>query len=131
VEKKFGVRPESIPDWLALVGDTADGYPGIDGWGEKSASIVLSRYKHLEAIPRDYRDWEVKVNRAQYLSGNLERHRKDAGLFRRLATLREDVPLKEDLGDLEWRGARRNLKVLCRNLGEEDLTSRITTWRTD
>jgi 5'-3' exonuclease len=129
VVQKFGVRPESIPDWLALVGDNADGYPGIKGWGTKSASAVLARYKHLEAIPPDYLKWKVAVSRAQYLSENLENHREEALLFRRLATLREDVPLQETLHDLTWRGALESLKPLCRDLGVEDLPKRITTWR--
>ena len=129
VVQKFGVRPESMPDWLALVGDTADGYPGIKGWGEKSASAVLARYIHLEKIPQDPQKWKVSVGRAQSLSENLESHRNDALLFRRLATLREDVPLKEKLKDLEWRGARERLKKVCRTLGVEELPKRISTWR--
>ncbi len=129
VEQKFGVRPESIPDWLALVGDSADGYPGIQGWGAKSASVVLARFKHLEAIPKDPQMWGVKVSRAQYLSENLENHRADALLFRKLATLREDVPLGEKLEDLQWRGAQERLRNLCQELGVEELTKRITKWR--
>ena len=129
VVKKFGVHPESIPDWLALVGDSADGYPGVNGWGAKSASAVLAKYKRLDAIPSDYQQWKVVVNRAQYLSENVENHRDDALLFRRLATLREDVPLKEKLADLKWRGALQNLKPLCRDLGVEELPKRITSWR--
>ena len=129
VVQKFGVKPESIPDWLALVGDTADGYPGIQGWGEKSTSTVLARFKHLETIPQDYQKWKVDVSRAQYLSENLESHRDDAFLFRRLATLREDVPLDEKLADLEWRGAKNQFKSLCRDLGVDSLPERISTWR--
>lgn len=129
VLQKFGVSPGSIPDWLALVGDAADGYPGIQGWGAKSASVVLSRFGHLEAIPKDPQQWGVKVGRAPYLSENLENHRKDALLFRRLATLRDDVPLPEKLEDLEWRGARENFKLLCHNLGDDGLPGRITRWR--
>ena len=129
VMQKFGVRPESIPDWLALVGDSADGYPGIQGWGAKSASVVLSRFPHLESIPKDSQQWGVKVGRAAYLSENLENHRDHAMLFRRLATLREDVPLKEKLEDLEWRGAREAVKALCHQLGDEELPGRIATWR--
>jgi 5'-3' exonuclease len=129
VVQKFGVHPESMPDWLALVGDAADGYPGIKGWGEKSATAVLSRYKHLESIPQDHKKWKLTVSRAQSLSENLEGHRDDALLFRRLATLREDVPLKEKIGDLEWRGAHKRLKQLCHDLGVEELPKRISTWR--
>ena len=129
VVKKFGVQPESIPDWLALVGDAADGYPGIRGWGAKSASAVLSRFGHLESIPRDHQEWGLKVNRAQYLSENLESHREDALLFRRLATLREDVPLKETMDDLRWRGAKENLRSLCIDIGVKELPGRIKKWQ--
>ncbi len=129
VVQKFGVRPESIPDWLALVGDTADGFPGVQGWGAKSASTVLSRFGHLESIPQDYRKWRITVNRAQFLSENLESHRNDALLYRTLATLREDVPLTERLEDLEWRGAHERLRPLCNDLGDDGLPKRIATWR--
>jgi 5'-3' exonuclease len=129
VVKKFGVRPESIPDWLALVGDAADGYPGIQGWGAKSASVVLSRFRHLESIPQDSGQWRVKVGRAPYLSENLENHRTEALLYRKLATLREDVPLEEKLDDLKWRGAEERLKLLCHDLGDDELPKRISTWR--
>jgi len=128
VIQKFGVRPESMPDWLALVGDAADGYPGIKGWGAKSASAVLARFVHLESIPADHGQWGIKVNRAPYLSESLESHRDDALLFRRLATLRIDVPLTEKLEDLEWKGARQGLRRLCSELGAADLPSRITRW---
>lgn len=128
VVQKFGVRPESIPDWLALVGDAADGYPGIKGWGAKSASAVLSRFRHLETIPHDHQEWGFKVSRAATLSDTLEAHRDDALLFRRLATLRTDVPLEESLEDLRWRGARENLKSLCVDLGVKDLPDRMTKW---
>ena len=125
VLQKFGVRPESIPDWLALVGDAADGYPGIQGWGAKSASVVLSRFGYLEAIPKDPQQWGLKVGRAPYLSENLENRREDALLFRRLATLRDDVPLPERLEDLEWRGAGESFTLLCHKLGVDDLTGRV------
>ncbi len=129
VVQKFGVRPESIPDWLALVGDTADGYPGIQGWGEKSTSVVLARYRRLEKIPSDFQKWGVPVRRGQFLSENLERHRNDALLFRRLATLREDVPMREKVTDLLWRGAKRSFKPLCAQLGVSTLPERISEWR--
>jgi 5'-3' exonuclease len=131
VVEKFGVTPESIPDWLALVGDAADGYPGIKGWGAKSASAVLARYKHLESIPTNHQKWNVAVSRAQSLSEDLERHREEALLFRKLATLREDVPLRESLDDLEWRGANPSLKRLCVELGVEEISKRISKWRED
>lgn len=132
VQEKFGVRPESIPDWLALVGDAADGYPGIPGWGAKSASAVLSKYKHIEAIPGDPTKWRVasvSPGRAGTLSTNLTSRQKEARLYRKLAMLREDVPLRETLEDLEWRGARPELKELCLELGEKQLPARITRWR--
>lgn len=132
VVKKFGVHPQSIPDWLALVGDSADGYPGIPGWGEKSASSVLSRYKHLEAIPADPGKWRLKgmsPGRAARLAGNLGTRREEALLYRQLAVLREDVPLKVKLGDLKWQGAREQLKKICHELGEESLPKRISRWR--
>src|SRR5262252_6030804 len=93
VRAKFGVNPASIPDWLALVGDSADGFPGVPRWGAKSASAVLGAYEHLERIPDDARSWSVKVRGAESLAASLREHRADASLFRRLATLREDVPL--------------------------------------
>jgi 5'-3' exonuclease len=134
VLEKYGVPPESIPDWLALVGDAADGYPGITGWGAKSAAAVLSKYKHLESIPDDPAKWEaggVSPGRATRLAEALAAGREEVGLYRRLATLREDVPLKEKLGDLEWKGARPRLKEVCRELGEENLPRRVQRWRED
>ena len=120
VRRKFGVGPQSIPDWLALVGDSADGYPGIERWGEQSAGKVLAVYEHLEAIPRDPAGWRVEVRGAQALADSLDRHRDDALLYRRLATLRTDVPLAEDLDALRWRGAdREQLAALCREIGFE------------
>src|SRR5258708_6656993 len=129
---KYGVHPESIADWLALVGDTADGYPGIPGWGEKSASAVLTRYKHLESIPDDSGKWRVpsiSAGRAVRLAENLSARRAEALLYKQVATLREDVPLKEKLSDLEWKGARQQLKKICQVLGEENLPKRISRWR--
>jgi 5'-3' exonuclease len=104
VVEKFGVYPESIPDWLALVGDSADGYPGIPRWGAKSAAAVLGVYAHLEAIPAAASDWNVAVRGAAALATSLAAHRTEASLFRQLATLRLDVPLAESLDDLRWRG---------------------------
>lgn len=129
VQRKFGVRPGSIPDWLALVGDSADGYPGIPGWGAKSASAVLSRFDHLESIPADPRAWGLPVGRASRLAENLGARRQEALLYRQLATLRIDVPLVETLGDLEWLGARDKLREVCRSLGDEAFLARIHRWR--
>lgn len=106
VEGKFGVEPDSIPDWLALVGDSADGFPGVPRWGAKSASAVLAVYRHIERIPDAVADWTVEVRGARALAENLRTHRADARLFRELATLRTDVPLTEALDDLRWRGPR-------------------------
>jgi 5'-3' exonuclease len=128
VTAKFGVRPASIPDWLALVGDSADGYPGIPGWGEKSASTVLFKYKHLEAIPANPLKWGITPGRAQRLSDSLRAQMEDARLFRRLATLRTDVPLREGLRELKWRGARPALKRLCNEIGAGRLINRIPRW---
>ncbi|MEX1247446.1 MAG: 5'-3' exonuclease H3TH domain-containing protein [Anaerolineales bacterium] len=132
VFRKFGVTPQSIPDWLALVGDAADGYPGLPGWGAKSASGVLSKFGHLEDIPQDVGKWEIKgmaPGRAASLSISLEQHREEVLLYRRLATLRTDVPLAETLGDLEWQGALPRLKELCAELGDASIPERVTRWR--
>jgi 5'-3' exonuclease len=124
IVQKFGVRPPSIPDWLALVGDAADGYPGIPGWGAKSASAVLSRYEHLEAIPEDTRQWGLAPARAERLAESLRSHHQEVQLYRRLATLRTDAPLRERLADLEWKGARGRFKALCQAWGFAELASR-------
>jgi 5'-3' exonuclease len=125
---KFGVRPASIPDWLALIGDAADGYPGVSGWGAKSASTVLSRYDHLESIPEDSRQWGLGSARALRLAESLRVHQEDVLLYRRLATLRQDVPLQERIADLEWRGAHQRLKQLCGELGSDKLPERVPRW---
>jgi 5'-3' exonuclease len=129
VMEKFGVPPESIPDWLALVGDSADGYPGIPGWGAKSASVVLARYKHIESIPKDPNKLGLGPGRATTLLENLSEHYEEALLFRELSTLRDDVPLKENLDDLRWLGAYPRLKKLCRELGDERIPERVQHWR--
>jgi 5'-3' exonuclease len=125
---KFGVRPDSIPDWLALVGDSADGYPGLSGWGPKSASAVLSRYEHLEAIPDNPALWSLETARALRLAERLRMHQEDVLLYRSLATLRYDVPLHERIADLEWRGAHQHLKRLCAELGSETFPERVPRW---
>jgi len=132
VVEKFGVRPASIPDWLALVGDSADGYPGIPGWGAKSASAVLSHYEHMESIPDDPVKWKlssISAGRAASLAESLSQRRDEAQLYKKLATVREDVPLKEKLSDLKWRGAYERLKALCHELGDEKIPMRIARWR--
>lgn len=126
-----GIGPESIPDWLALVGDTADGIPGLEGWGEKGAAAVLARYRKLESIPRSAREWDgVNVRGADKLCATLERERECALLYRTLATLVTDVPLKETLADLEWRGARRDaLSEVSEKLATKAFATRPNRFR--
>jgi 5'-3' exonuclease len=124
---KFGVAPASIPDWLALVGDAADGIPGVPTWGAKSSATVLSKYHHLEAIPARLEEWEVSVRGARRLLDNLEAHREQAFLYRRLTTLRFDVPLSESLEDLRWQGPRESFAGFCQELGAGDLPTRLPT----
>jgi 5'-3' exonuclease len=102
VIQKFGVSPASIPDYLGLVGDSADGYPGLPGWGAKSSAAVLAKFLHLEAIPADYREWRVNVANAAGLAATLSREKENALLFRTLATLRTDIPLFENVDQLRW-----------------------------
>jgi 5'-3' exonuclease len=125
---KFGVWPGSMPDWLALVGDAADGYPGLPGWGPRSAAAMLSRYEHLESIPNDPSRWGLGRARALRLAEHLKAHQADVLLYRRLATLRRDVPLQETILDLEWHGAQDRLKPLCREWGDEKLPARVPRW---
>jgi len=101
---KFGVPPKSIPDYLALVGDTSDGYPGLPGWGAKSAAAVLAKFGHLESIPADWRTWGVNATRPGMLSETLARERDRVFLYRDLATLREDIALFESVDELQWQG---------------------------
>jgi len=129
VIEKFGVSPESIPDFLALVGDSADGYPGIQGWGEKSTSTVLAKYKHIESIPEDPNKIPLGLGRATTLLENLKNNYKDALLFRELSTLRTDVLLKESLADLKWQGATAKLKKVCKELGSESIVDRVKKWQ--
>ncbi|MCA9582527.1 MAG: flap endonuclease [Myxococcales bacterium] len=130
VFEKFGVRPVSIPDYLALVGDAADGIPGIPKWGAKSASRILAAYDRLENIPTDAATWSVKLRGAAALSMSLESHRPEAALYRDLATLRTDVPLPETLQDLEYRGADRlALVAFCEEIGDTRFPSRVSRFR--
>lgn len=124
VEAKFGVRPESIPDYLALVGDSADGYPGIAGWGEKGASVVLSQYGHLEGIPKDWRSWPASLRRARGLAETLFAEWDQALLFRALATLRLDVPVFQTVDALQWSGARPEFVGICERIKAPDLQRR-------
>ena len=129
VRAKFGVPPESIPDYLALVGDAADGIPGVPKWGAKSAAAVLQVFRHIEAIPDSPTLWDVKVRGAKALAQSLAERRQDAALYKRLAILRLDVPIAEAPDDLQWRGARRQEFVaLCAELGFERLASAPHKW---
>ncbi|MCB0201096.1 MAG: flap endonuclease, partial [Anaerolineae bacterium] len=127
VMEKYGVSPASIPGWLALVGDAADGIPGIPGWGAKSAATVLSQFGHIEDIPDDLTQWPISAGRARRLAGNLTAQWEDALLYRKLTTLRSDVPLTESLTDLAWRGARPEFRQFCHELGVDDLPDRVPT----
>jgi 5'-3' exonuclease len=116
VVAKFGVTPASIPDYLALVGDAADGYPGLPGWGAKSAAAVLARFGHLESIPDDWRTWQVNASRASALAKVLADEREHAYLFRDLATLRVDIGLFEDVDELRWSGALPTFEAMAARL---------------
>ena len=113
---KFGVPPASIPDYLALVGDASDGYPGLRGWGPKSSSAVLARFGHLEAIPADWRDWHVNASSPAALAATLARERDQALLYRTLATLRTDVPVFAHVDELRWNGPTPDFAPLARRL---------------
>jgi 5'-3' exonuclease len=116
VANKFGVSPASIPDYLALVGDAADGYPGLKGWGAKSSAAVLARFVHLESIPPDFREWRVKVANPATLADVLSRDRDRALLFRTLATLRTDIALFNDVDQLRWNGPTPAFAALAARL---------------
>jgi len=116
VVQKFGVPPASIPDYLALVGDSADGYPGLKGWGIKSASTVLAKFAHIESIPADFREWQVKVSGASTLAGTLQREWDRVLLFRTLATLRTDIPLFNDVEQLRWNGPTPEFETIAARL---------------
>jgi 5'-3' exonuclease len=127
VQAKFGVLPESIPDWLALVGDSADGYPGLPGWGARSAATVLARYRHLEDIPALAMHWDVPVRGALRLATTLTEQRERALLFRELATLRPDAPIKTDVDGLRWAGPRDDFVSWAGRLGTPALHTRAAT----
>jgi 5'-3' exonuclease len=120
-----GIAPSSVPDWLALVGDSADGIPGIPGFGAKAASAVLARYEQIENIPRYAHEWDVDVRGAKRLASTLDERRDDALLYKTLATLVTDVPLPHGLADLEWRGApRATWRAWCASVGRDDFLDR-------
>ncbi|HEY1937824.1 MAG TPA: 5'-3' exonuclease H3TH domain-containing protein [Candidatus Angelobacter sp.] len=126
VVEKFGVKPQSIPDYLAVVGDSADGYPGIAGWGMKAAALVFSQYPHLENIPKDCREWHASIKKARTLSESLFSAWDDALLFRALATLRLDATVFETVEDLRWKGPRQNFEDMCQRLKAPELLRRVT-----
>jgi 5'-3' exonuclease len=124
VVAKFGVKPQSIPDYLAVVGDSADGLPGVRGWGAKAAASVLSQYPHLEEIPKDWTEWDASIRRAKVLSEALFGAWDDALLFRTLATLRLDVPVFDSVEDLRWKGPRSNFEEYCQRIKSPALLAR-------
>lgn len=124
VRDKFGVDPPSIPDYLALVGDSADGFPGLSGWGAKSAAAVLARYGHLEAIPAASDDWEVDVRGAGKLARSLRDNIELAVLFRRIATLEYDAPVMDDVEELRWTGPTAGFVECCERLDAPGLAER-------
>jgi 5'-3' exonuclease len=126
VVARFGVKPHSIPDYLAVVGDSADGYPGLSGWGAKAAAAVFSQYSHLEDIPKDWQAWHPSIRRARPLSESLLQNWNDALLFRTLATLRLDVPVFDSIEDLRWKGPHPAFEDLCRRLKSPALWTRAT-----
>ncbi|MGD2043772.1 MAG: 5'-3' exonuclease H3TH domain-containing protein [Acidimicrobiia bacterium] len=129
VVEKFGVHPESIPDYLALVGDTADGVPGLPGWGAKSSSTVLARYPRLELIPPDAGDWDVEVRGAAKLAETLATHQDEVYLYRELTTLRLDAPIDNELTDLEWRGVPElRFREFCQKMGFDPDAINVHRW---
>jgi len=125
VREQFGVSPASIPDYLALVGDAADGYPGLDGWGEKSAGSVVGKYDHLEKIPKSSQDWAVSVRSAEKLSATLQSNFKLALLFRDLATLRTTNPKLKSPEEIRWKGPKPSFHGTCERLEAPDLEERV------
>jgi len=129
VRAKFGVDPTSIPDYLALVGDSADGYPGLPGWGARSAGAVLARWKHLEDIPDDPLTWDVDVRGAGRLATTFRQQRDEAFLYRRLATLGTNADAPDTVDDLAWAGVLREpFEALCAELGFESVPARVHRW---
>ena len=129
VREKFGVPPASIPDYLALVGDAADGIPGIPRWGAKTAALVLDRYGQIENIPDDPEQWDVRPRGAQAVAASLAERREEAALYKRLTTLRFDVPLTETLDELRWNGApKQDYQALCTELGFDGLMTLPSRW---
>ncbi len=133
VRARYGISPPSIPDWLALVGDSADGFPGLSGWGRQSTSAVLAHYGHIDAIPDDVADWDAGVTRvvrsAPKLAARLATERESAMLFRVLATLRIETTLLSDVDELRWRGPGPGFADMCRYLRDASLADRVAALR--
>lgn len=125
VREKFGVGPESIPDLLALTGDSADGFPGLPGWGQKSAATVLASYEHLEHIPEDDSEWNVRVRGAARLAATLVDRREEALLYRTLATLRDGIRLFDSVDELQWKGPRPEFQALAASMNAMGLWNRV------
>jgi 5'-3' exonuclease len=129
VREKFGVPPASIPDYLALVGDAADGIPGIPRWGAKTAALVLDRYGQIENIPDDPEQWDVRPRGAQAVAASLAERREEARLYKRLTILRLDVPISESLDQLRWNGVpKQDYQALCAELGFEGMMNLPHRW---
>ena len=126
---KFGVKPQSIPDYQAVVGDSADGFPGVPGWGAKAAAQAFSQYPHLEDIPKDWQTWHASIKKARSLSESLFNAWDDALLFRTLATLRLDVRVFDTIDDLRWEGPHSNFEEYCRRMKAPNLVRRVTAAR--
>ncbi len=124
VQEKFGVMPESIPDYLALVGDNADGFPGLAGWGAKSAATVLSQYTKLDKIPDDASDWEIEIRGREKLANTLSQNRELALRFRKIATVRTDAPVSKSVDELRWQGPQKNFAAICEQMGADALVER-------
>lgn len=129
VRQKFGVPPSSIPDYLALTGDSADGYPGLPGWGAKSAAAVLAHYGSIERIPDDSRQWAVQIRGAAQLAATLAEYRPQANLFKELATLRIDAPVFTSVDAIRWTGPGPGFPALCERLGARSLAVRAAAHR--
>jgi 5'-3' exonuclease len=127
VRARFGVAPESIPDYLALVGDTADGFPGLPGWGAKATATVLAQYRHLEHVPVDAGDWAVTVRGAAKLAATLRDNFTDALLFRRLATVERDCPVNASVDELRWTGPADTFAAMADRIGGPQLSARANT----
>jgi 5'-3' exonuclease len=124
VIEKFGVPPESIPDYLGVVGDSADGFPGLPGWGAKSAALILARYGHITDVPPDASAWDVDVRGAAKLALVLREHLDEALLFRRIATVDLDAPVSASVDELRWTGPKDGFAEYCAAIGAERIAAR-------